>query len=157
MHLTHMPSGNIETAASIGGTQMCCNDLNDFMRRFTMIGICMIGSLVAPSAFAGAGSNDGTYSGVGTVTFGTQPVCGPGGDISITVNDNRIDYKFGDFPLKFSVAEDGSLHYIVRAGKQGRRTLRLTGKIADVRLEANLRTRDFTGHLCSYHWSLNKN
>jgi hypothetical protein len=136
---------------------MSRKDLNGFIRRFTMIGICMIGLLGAPSAFASAGSHDGTYSGVGTVTFGTQPVCGPGGDISITLKDALIDYKFGDFPLKFSVAEDGSLHYIVRAGKQARRTLRLTGKIADDRLEANLRTRDFTGHLCSYHWSLKKN
>jgi hypothetical protein len=157
MHLTHVPPGNIETAASIGGTRKCRNYLNDFVRRFTIIGICMIGSLGAPSAFASAGSHDGTYSGVGTVTFGTQPVCGSGGDISITVNDNLVDYKFGDFPLKFSVAEDGSLTDIVRVGKKGRRTLRLRGKIADVRLEANLRTRDFTGHLCSYHWSLKKN
>ncbi len=133
---------------------MSCNGLAGIVRRISLIGICTLG---ASSAFAGAGSHDGTYGGAATVTFGTQPVCGSGGDISITVKDNLIDYRSGEFPLKFSVAEDGRLNYVVRVGKTGRRTLRLTGKITGARLEANLRTRDFTGHLCSYHWSLKKN
>jgi hypothetical protein len=135
---------------------MCQIGLHRSALRFTMLGISITGALAAPLAFAATSSYDGLYSGTGKVTFGSQPVCGSGGDLSVTVKDGNIDYKFGDFPLKSTISTDGNFRNTVRVGKQGRRTLRTKGTIANAMLEADLRTRDFTGHLCSYHWSLRK-
>jgi hypothetical protein len=121
-----------------------------------MASILAIGLLVAFPSFAAAGSYDAIYSGTGTVTFGSEPVCGPTKDQTITVKEDQIDYQFGDFPLKITIAKNGKFAYSVRVGKKGRRALRVRGRIVSAVLEANLNTRDFTGHLCSYHWSLKK-
>lgn len=124
--------------------------------RFALLGISVIGALSAHLALAGDSTYDGLYSGKATVTTGSQPVCGSAGDISLNVTDGKIDYKFGDFPLKSAVSPDGHFRNVVHVGKKGRRMLRTRGTIANNILEADLRSRDFTGDLCSYHWSLRK-
>jgi hypothetical protein len=130
--------------------------LNRSLLRLSGLALALTGALGAHLAYGDAGSRDGLYSGTGTVTSGTQPVCGTGGPVSITVQDSKIDYKFGEFPIKLVVADDGHFRTVTHIGKKDRRTMRTRGTISDAVLEANLVSRDFTGHLCSYHWSLRK-
>ncbi len=124
--------------------------------RFPVLGSFIIGVLSAHTALADANPYDGSYAGTATVTSGSQPVCGSDGNVSLVVQDGKVDYKFGDFPLKSTVSADGHFRNIVHVGKKGRRALRTRGTITNGILEADLRSRDFTGDLCSYHWSLHK-
>jgi len=127
--------------------------------RFAALGMVLIGALGANQAFADAGSYDGLYGGTQAVTFGSKPVCGSDGAVSITVKGNAIEYRLGDFPLKSAVNDDGHFRSVVGVGGKrsgDRRTIRTKGTISDAKLEADLNTRDFTGRLCSYHWSLRR-
>jgi len=127
--------------------------------RFPALGMILIGALSGSPAFADAGSYDGLYGGTQAVTFGSKPVCGSDGDVSVTVKGNAIEYRLGDFPLKSVVSDDGQFRSVVHVGGKrsgDRRTIRAKGTISNATLEADLNTRDFTGPLCSYHWSLRK-
>jgi hypothetical protein len=138
------------------GRKMYRTSLIMSLFRLPGLALALTGALGAPLACADAGPHDGLYSGTGATTYGSQPVCGAGGPMSITVQDSKIDYKFGEFPIKSVIATDGHFRAVTHIGKKARRTMRTRGTISNAMLEADLTSRDFTGHLCSYHWSLHK-
>ena len=108
---------------------------------------------------------DGLYSGVSTVTFGAVPLCGSDTHISLTIDNGMIDYKFGNYPLKFRLSEDGKLTYTVWIGEWGKHSVDIMGKVSGQILEAENVVSSPWGsspwggpqtHWCSYHWSLKK-
>ena len=103
---------------------------------------------------------DGVYSGVSTVTFGSAPLCGSDSNISFPITNGILDYKFGDYPLKFRVSEEGALTNAVSVGEYGRHTIQIDGKVSGEILETdNVVGSQWGGsqtHWCSYHWSLKK-
>jgi hypothetical protein len=125
--------------------------------RSTIPAIFATGLINVLPASAGTALYDGSYSGPTTVTFAvSNEACGPGGDFSLAIKDGKIDVKWGDYPIKLEISEDGTFRGHVAVGKNGRRGLNIRGKIAGATLVANLRTQTAGEHLCSYHWSLAK-
>jgi hypothetical protein len=131
--------------------------IGKFMHRSLVFGICAIGAGVALPVFAASNTFDGSYSGEGTVTFGTAPVCGADGPASVAVKDGEIVYGFGEFPLKMQVAPNGTFSDKIRKGNRGGgQTMRVKGKISNSGLEARFVVNGLHGHVCSYHWTLRK-
>lgn len=128
-----------------------------FMRWSLVFGICTIGPVVASSAIAASNSFDGSYSGKATVTYGTEPVCGSDGNVSVTVKEREIEYGLGAFPLKMDVAPNGAFRGRARKGNRGGgQVVHVKGRISNTGLEADFVVNGVQGHVCSYHWSLGK-
>jgi hypothetical protein len=132
--------------------------LSEFILRVFIAGSFVILLIANQPAQAESKLYDGLYSGPATVTYGTQPVCGSGGEISITVAGARIDHKFGDFPLKLDISERGYFSGKVAIGaKHGAvRVMRTRGKIVNSLMTSNLSVSDLRGRTCAYQWSLHK-
>jgi hypothetical protein len=107
-----------------------------------------------------ANNFDGLYSGPIVVTYGSAPVCGTGGEMSITVKDGKFDYFYQPATIKLEVSEDGSFTGYTRSGggtgSGGGKGLHTHGRIINGALEATFITKNYQGPICSYQWSLKK-
>jgi hypothetical protein len=123
--------------------------------KLVVLGICTI---VAHAAFAAGTPYDGSFSGPGTVTYGTAPVCGSDAGVSVIVKDGEIQYAFGSFPLKMDIAQDGTFRgRAIKGAKHGAgQAMHVKGRISNSVLEADFVVNGAQGHVCSYHWSLRK-
>jgi hypothetical protein len=130
--------------------------ISKYVYRALVCGISSAGLFVAHPTLA-AGSFDGSYSGTSEVTYGTEPVCGSGGPVTIAVKDGEIRYGYGAFPLKLEVAPDGTFTGSARKGNRGGgQRMRAKGRITNAALEAKFNANGMHGRVCSYHWSLKK-
>jgi hypothetical protein len=140
-----------------GKTKMRHRRARKFVHWSLLFGLCTIGPVVAPPAFAAGDSFDGSYSGDATVTYGTAPVCGTDAKVSVTVKDGEIEYKFGEFPLKMAVARNGAFSGRARKGNRGGgQAVHVKGQISNSGIEADFVVNGVHGHVCSYRWSLGK-
>ena len=136
---------------------MVSSCMGQFVHHSLLAGICTIGIGFSRPAFSASDIFDGSYSGAKTVTYGTEPVCGSDGAATVTVEDDRIQYAFGAFPLKMNVGHDGTFRGRARKGnKGGGQVIHARGRISDSGLEAEFTVNGVHGHVCSYHWSLKK-
>jgi hypothetical protein len=104
-----------------------------------------------------SGPFEGVYSGMATVTYGTAPVCGKDGVMTVTIKDGKFEYSYTPAAIsKYIVRPDGTFSYEVVGGRGGRH-YSTTGKIRGGILEVDfVYNSDSFGPQCAYHWSLKR-